>query len=76
MVISLEWCVWDKVLCYVGKNIIVGFYNFFVLKYKMFFWVWNEFNMKIYCNICKSCICDVIILLYVYVLKYDVIMKI
>lgn len=73
MVISLEWRVWDKVLRHVGKNIIVGSHNSFVLKHKTPFWVWNEFNMKIHCNTRKSRTCDAITLLHV--LKHDVTMK-
>lgn len=69
MVISLEWRVWDKVLRHVGKNIIVGSHNSFVLKHKTPFWVWNEFNMKIHCNTRKSRTCDAITLLHVHVLK-------
>lgn len=75
MVISLEWRVWDKVLRHVGKNIIVGSHNSFVLKHKTPFWVWNEFNMKIHCNTRKSRICDAVTLLHVPVLKHDVTMK-
>lgn len=75
MVISLEWRVWDKVLRHVGKNIIVGSHNSFVLKHKTPFWVWNEFIMKIHCNTRKSRTCDAITLLHVHVLKHDVTMK-
>lgn len=75
MVISLEWRVWDKVLRHVGKNIIVGSHNSFVLKHKTPFWVWNECNMKIHCNTRKSRTCDAITLLHVHVLKHDVTMK-